>query len=378
MKAIESLSMLGKNFIDYAVVLLFKDRMDHLFSFIIFTFIVFVLSAVLFISNAIQYDLLESTSYEPDIVVENTKAGRGYVLDDYQQYDIAQIPGVGSVEGFVDGRYYFAQKRLYFHIVSDENLQEDEMVIGQGVKEAMKELYYRKSFNFFTEDQVVTLTINKIAPPAASLLANDVIFVHPNTARAILGLKEKEFSKLFVYVPNANEVGEISLKINELFPYAKISSKEDRIAAITHLFYYKGGVFLMLYTVVMLSFFIVLKNQIALAYGQKRQEIAVLRSLGFCIKDIIALKLIQNGIVAVSAYLLGIALAYMYVFFANAPLLRWIFLGSELPGSITFTPSVDVNLLFLIFIFGVIPFLAFVILPSWKIAISDMSEAMKA
>lgn len=378
MKPIESLCMLNKNFIDYAVVLLFKDKMDHLFSFIIFAFIVFVLSSVLFISNAIQHDLLESTSYEPDIVVENTKAGRGYVLDDYHQYDIEQIPGVSRVEGFVDGRYYFAQKRLYFHVVSDETLQEDEMLIGQGVKEAMGELYYRESFNFFTEDRAETLLINKIAPPNASLLANDVIFLHPSTARTILGLKENEFSKLFVYVPNSNEVGEITLKIAELYPYAKITSKEDRISAIEHLFYYKGGIFLVLYVVVMMSFFILLKNQISLAYGQKRQEIAVLRSLGFCIKDIIALKLIQNGIVAVSAYLLGIALAYMYVFWGNAWLLRTIFLGSELSNSITFTPVIDVNLLFLIFIFGVIPFLAFVIIPSWKIAISDMNEAMKA
>ena len=35
------------------------------------------------------------------------------------------------------------------------------------------------------------------------------------------------------------------------------------------------------------------------------------------------------------------------------------------------------NMLFLIFVFSVIPFLAFVIIPSWRIAVSDMSEAVK-
>lgn len=71
-------------------------------------------------------------------------------------------------------------------------------------------------------------------------------------------------------------------------------------------------------------------------------------------------------------------MAYIYVFMFNAPYLRNIFLGSELENSISFTPVIDINLLFLIFLFGVVPFLAFVILPAWKIAISDMSEAVKS
>ena len=135
---------------------------------------------------------------------------------------------------------------------------------------------------------------------------------------------------------------------------------------------------MILYVIALVSFFILLKNQISLVYGEKKKEIAILRSLGFCIKDIIALKFIQNTVVSVSAYLLGVAMAYIYVFMFNAPYLRNIFLGSELENSISFTPVIDINLLFLIFLFGVVPFLAFVILPAWKIAISDMSEAVKS
>jgi len=82
-------------------------------------------------------------------------------------------------------------------------------------------------------------------------------------------------------------------------------------------------------------------------------------------------------IVSLSAYLLGVASAYAYVFILDAPLLRDIFLGGELRNFITFTPSINFNMLFLIFVFSVIPFLAFVIIPSWRIAIGDMSEAVK-
>lgn len=46
----------------------------------------------------------------------------------------------------------------------------------------------------------------------------------------------------------------------------------------------------------------------------------------------------------------------MFVFIFQAPLLRAIFLGSELSHSIELTPIVDFKILFLLFIFSVIPF----------------------
>lgn len=370
--------MFSKNFVEYAILLLFKDRNNHLFSFLIFFFIIFMVSSVLFISDSLQYDLIQSIKVHPNIVVENTRAGRAYQMHEGHVYDTSKITGVSSVEGVVDGYHYFAQKRLWFHIIGDASLAKDEMLIGQGVQKAMAELYYKDEFHFLTEERMIGVKITKIAPNATNSISNDVIFLHPSTARAVLGMAADEYSKLYVSVPNPNEVGNVALKIVEIYPNAKATTQEDAIGSVRHLYYYQGGIFMILYVIALVSFFILLKNQINLVYGEKKKEIAILRSLGFCIKDIIALKLIQNTVVSVSAYLLGVALAYVYTFVFNAPYLRNIFLGSELENSISFTPVVDVNLLFLIFLFGVIPFLAFVILPAWKIAISDMSEAVKS
>lgn len=368
--------MLNKNFVDFAVTLLVKDRADHFFSFLIFSFIIFILSAVLFISDSLQYDLMHSVHAHPTIVVENTRAGRAYPMHEGHIYDVSQITGVSQVEGAVDGYYYFAQKRVWFHVIGDETLDKNEMRIGQGVKDAMAELYYNDTFHFFTEERMINLKINKILPPSTTIISNDVIYLHPKMARAVLGMEENEYSKLYVTVPNPNEIGQITLKIVEIYPNSRAISQEDIIAEYRHLYNYKSGLFMILYLVAMVSFLILLKNQISLVYGQKKKEIAILRSIGFCIKDIIALKVIQNVVVSLSAYLLGIALAYGYVFLWNAPFLRTIFLGGELSTSIVFTPVIDFKVLFLIFIFGVIPYLAFVLIPAWKIAISDMTEAV--
>ena len=65
------------------------------------------------------------------------------------------------------------------------------------------------------------------------------------------------------------------------------------------------------------------------------------------------------------------------MFLFGAPFLRGIFLGGEMANFTEFTPVIDFNMLFLLFVFSVIPFLAFVIIPSWRIAVNDMSEAVK-
>ena len=369
--------MLSKNFIDYAVALLYKDRADHAFSFFIFAFIVFILSAVLLVSSSIQSDLINLTNSKPEVVVEALRAGKRDLMHDGYIYDASKITGVASVEGAVEGEYYFGQKRIWFRIVGDENLDENEMIVGEGVKKEMAELYYEDVFNFLTEEKMISIKINKTAPHETGIVSNDVIYMNPVTAREVLSLKEGEYTRLYVEVPNPNEISEVALKIQNLYPNTEVTSIEDGVAKIRHLYYYKGGIFMVLYVVAMVSFFILLKNQISLAYGEKKKEIAILRSIGFCIKDIIAMKFIQNFIVSLSAYLLGVAGAYAYVFILDAPLLRDIFLGGELRNFITFTPAINFNMLFLIFVFSVIPFLAFVIIPSWRIAIGDMSEAVK-
>ncbi|MCR4942584.1 MAG: ABC transporter permease [Campylobacter sp.] len=369
--------MLNKNFINYAVKLLLKDKADHAFSFSIFAFIVFVLSSVLFISSSIQHDLSEAIKNQPSIVIEAFRAGKGDLMHEGYIYDIKTINGVSDAWGVVDGYYYFGQKRIWFHVVGDDELSDDEMIIGEGVKIAMAELYYKDEFNFLTENELINVKINKIAPHESSLFSNDLIRLSPATARRVLSLEEGEYTKIYADVPNPNEIAQSALSIANIYPNSQVLSIEDKIAEIKHMYYYKGGIFMVIYVVAMISFFILLKNQISLSYGTKRREIAILRSIGYAIKDIIALKFIQNFIVAMSAFLLSIALAYFYVFVLDAPFLREIFLGSNLTNTLTFTPIIDINTLFLIFLFSVIPFLAFVIIPSWQIAISDMSEAVK-
>jgi len=134
---------------------------------------------------------------------------------------------------------------------------------------------------------MIPVKIVKTMPKQSALISNNAIFLHPKTLRAILNLKDEEYTKLYVEVPNTDEISEVALKIENLYPNSFALSIEDEVAKVRHLYYYKGGIFMSIYVSVMLIFFVLLKNQISLAYGSKKREIAILRSIGFCIKDII-------------------------------------------------------------------------------------------
>ena len=97
------------------------------------------------------------------MLVKNDLMHPGYI------YDISKIDGVADVRGVAEGEYYFVQKRVWFHLYEDDSLKEDEMIVGEGVKAAMNELYYDESFNFLTERAHDTSKDSKTMPKQALL-----------------------------------------------------------------------------------------------------------------------------------------------------------------------------------------------------------------
>lgn len=366
--------MLNKNFIDYSIKLLIKDKTEHFFTFFIFTFIVVILSSVLFISDSIKYDLLSTIGTKDQIIVKNKRAGRYSPLYEEHIDEIIQLNGVENVFGKVDGYYRFAQGERYIHIISDDSLDDETMIISEDLKEFFKEYKYIDEFNFLTQNGKITKNIDKTI--TTNILSYNTIFVNSYVAREILELDENEYSYLTIYVPNENEIDFITRKVMDIYPYTEAIPRAVLEADFRHIFYYKGGIFMIVYIVSMISFFILLKNQVSAIFGDRKKEIAILRSIGFSIKDIILLKFIQNSVVSIFAFLIGVFISYIFVFILDAPLLKTIFIANGMEN-LSFTPVVDIRMLILMFMFTVIPYLAFILIPSWKVAIDDISEIMK-
>ena len=391
--------MNSKTFLYFLTLLLFKQKGKHIGAVLISVIIIFLLSSVLFISSSLQHTLLGNLENQADFTLSRVQAGKSINTPVEWVDEILEINGISKVAPRVYGRYFFAPREESFLIVGvdffDEQsakelqslvkdldlksfLSTDSMLVGEGVKTFLSEHYYKTHFSFKTpQGNFKKVKIDQILPSQANLIANDMIILPIDLAREIFGLGEDEVTDITFNVPNDAEWDSIIGKLHLLFYDVRVVEKREVRKAYENLYNYKGGLFLILYLVAMVTFMLILYQRYSMVYSTERKEIGILRAVGWSIKDILKLKFYETVIVVLVSFVLGIVLAYLYVFIADAPLLSQIFLGSaNLPNHITFVPVLDFGLLGSIFLFYAIPFLAAVLIPAWKIAVTPPKEAM--
>jgi len=391
--------MKNSAFLHFLTLLLFKQKSKHLGAILISMIIIFLLSSVLFISSSLQQSLLGTLDEQPDFTVSRVEAGRA-VNTPVEWIDrITEINGVSKVTGRIYGRYYFAPREKSFLIVGvdffDEQnsrtlkelvdgidlkvfLSTPNMLVGEGVRKYLNAHYYKESFSFKTpQGRFKKVNIYKNLPEQTKLIANDMILMPIDLAREIFGISEDEVTDITFNVPNDAEWDNIVAKLHLLFYDVRVVEKREVRKAYENLYNYKGGLFLILYLITIVTFMLILYQRYSMVYSSERKEIGILRAVGWSIKDVLKLKFYETVVVVLVSFVLGVVLAYLYVFIWNAPLLSQIFLGgANLPNKVQFVPVIHFGILGSIFLFYAVPFLAAVLIPAWKIAVTPPKEAM--
>ena len=386
-------------FLHFMTLLLFKQKAKHIGAVLISVIIIFLLSTVLFISSSLQQTLLTTLKSQSDFTVSKVQAGKTINTPMDWLNKIEQINGISNIAPRIYGRYFFAPREESFLIVgidffdeqSSKELQTlikgldlknflsvDSMLVGSGVKEFLKRHYYKDTFSFKTpKGSFKKVNIYETLSEQSNFIANDMIIMPIELAREIFAMSENEVTDITFNVPNDAEWDNIIAKLHLLFYDVRVVEKREVQKAYENLYNYKGGLFLILYLVAMVTFMLILYQRYSMVYSTEKKEIGILRAVGWSIKDILKLKFYETAAVVLVSFVLGVVLAYLYVFVLDAPLLSQIFLGgANLPNNLTFTPVVEFGLLGSIFLFYAIPFLAAVLVPAWKIAVTPPKEAM--
>jgi len=386
-------------FLHFLTLLLFKQKGKHIGAILISVIIIFLLSSVLFISSSLQYTLLSTLDKQADFTVSKIEAGRAVDTPLSWLDKIMEINGVTQVSPRIYGRYYFAPREKSFLIMGvdffDEQnsmalqklsegldlktfLSTPNMLVGEGVKKYLNAHYYKDAFSFKTpKGSFKKVNIYRSLPQQTNLIANDMIIMPLDLAREIFGLGEDDVTDITFNVPNDAEWDNIIAKLHLLFYDVRVVEKREVRKAYENLYNYKGGLFLILYLITIATFMLILYQRYSMVYSTERKEIGILRAVGWSIKDVLKLKFYETGIVVLVSFVLGVALAYLYVFVWGAPILSQIFLGgANLPNHVIFVPVIHFGLLGSIFLFYAVPFLAAVLIPAWKIAVTPPKEAM--
>lgn len=387
-------------FFNFLFLLLFTHKSKHLAIFFISILIVFLSSSILFISNTLKKEIFTTLENQSDFVIQKINSGKSQYTPISWIEDFKEISGVKNIQQRVYGQYYFMPEDAYFTIVGidlfeegssknikellkvlniSEFLQSDSMIIGNGIKKLFDKYRYTDSYDFklFNND-LKEIKIFKDLPQKANLVANDLIIMDINLAKEILNIKEDEATDIVLNVPNNLERANVKDQLILKHSNTRILQKENLKKEYENMFNYKGGIFLILFIVVILTFTLILYQRYSMISLGDKKEIGILKAVGWSIKDILKLKIMENFIVAFMAFIIGIILSYIFIFILNAPILKNVFIGSQnLQNDFIFNANIQIDSLITLFLFFMIPFLSAVLIPVWKVAIIDSTQSMK-
>ena len=397
---VEWASFMNSNAFWYFLTLqFFKERSRHLSVIIISVLILFLLSSVLFISSSIRFSLEETLKVQPDFAINRSQGAMAVPTPLNWIDELADIYGISEVTPRVYGRYFFEAKGRSFLIVGVDFFEEqahrdlqklmadtdiksfldgDKMLVGEGVKAYLDAHFYKDSYNFLTpKGNFKGVEIFKSLSSQSALITNDMMLMPIDLAREILGYRDDEVTDIIFNVPNEDEWHMISDKVAALHYDLQVVNKRDVQKSYENLYNYKGGFFLILFIVVLATFALILYQRYSMVYSSERRYIGILRALGWSINDVLKLKFMETLLVVLLSYVIGLFSAYMYVFALGAPLFKEIFLGGQnLSNTVSFIPILNFSVLTSIFLLYALPFMAAVLIPVWRVAVTDPKEAM--
>ncbi|AYJ80818.1 ABC transporter permease [Aliarcobacter cryaerophilus ATCC 43158] len=380
-------------FINLIFLLLHKQKIKYIAVFILSTLTIFLLSTVIFIKSSLQNEILKTLKNHNDFIIQKEFGGRIFDIDNQVEDKIRTIYGVQNITKRVYGRYKFLSEDVYFTIVGVdfsninkelknlgiENISKDEMIIGFEVANLLKKYQYKDYYDFlFPNKDVKRVKILKVLEKESNIISSDIIILDINLARDILGINKNFSTNIAFDVPNELERANIKQKLQRLDLDLNIIQKEDILKEYETIFNYKGGVFLILYLVVLFAFIMILYQRYSQVSINERKQIAIFKAIGYSVQDIIKIKMSENFIVAFVSYLFGVLLAYFFVFALNAPILKNIFIDfSNIKNDFILYPYIEFSTFVTLFLFFIVLFLSSVLIPVWKISAINPYESLR-
>ena len=380
-------------FINLIFLLLHKQKTKYISIFILATLTIFLLSTVIFIKSSLQNEILKTLESHNDFIIQKEFGGRIFDIENQLEDRLKNIYGVKNITKRVYGRYKFLSEDVYFTIIGVDfsnlnkelknlglqNISKDEMIVGFEVDNLLKKYKYTNYYDFFLPNkEIKKVKIAKVLEKESNIISSDIIILDINLARDILGINRDFSTNIAFDVPNQLERANIKQKLQRLDLDLNIIQKEDILKKYETIFNYKGGVFLILYLVVLFAFIMILYQRYSQVSINERKQIAIFKAIGYSVRDIIKIKMSENFVVAFVSYLIGVLLAYFFVFILNAPILKNIFIDfSNIKNDFIIYPYIEFSTFVTLFLFFMVLFLSSVLIPVWKISAINPYESLR-
>jgi ABC-type lipoprotein release transport system permease subunit len=369
-----------RNILDFTLSSLWRRKRKNLALMVVYILVVFSLASVMFFTQALKNEAAIVLTGTPEILVQKLVAGRHALIPMAYAQKISAIRGVQDVKGRLWGYYFDPVSRANYTLMVPEGLalKDNEIVVGAGISRVRQvfrgnavllRTYAGKPFSFL---------IKGVLSPESELLSSDLMLVSKAGFERLFGPSGDDVTDLSVSVLNKKEIPTIAAKIVDQFPDTRAITRNEILKTYSAVFDWRGGIMIGILTGAVLAFLIFAWDKAVGLSAEEKREIGILKAIGWETGDVLQMKFWEGIIVSLTAFLVGVILAYIHIFFASATIFAPVLKGwAVLYPNFRLTPFISGYQIAILFFFTVIPYTITTIMPSWRAATIDPDVVMR-
>jgi hypothetical protein len=377
--------------VEYALSSLLRRKHRNLAILAASTLVVAILASILFLTGALRTEARNLLGGSADLIVQRLSAGRHDLIPVAHAETIRGIPGVGTVRPRYWGYYYDPLTKSNYTLLGAGGAtgrldllrgrmpaRRGECAVGAGVSEARfagegGELILTDSRNMGVSFRVVGVFRSE-----SRMLTNDLVVLTDDGLIAFFGMPEGKATDIQAEVRNGDEVQTVARKVKRLLPDTRPITKRELLRTYDMAFHWRSGMMLTVFAAAVIAFCILAWDKATGISAEERQEIGILKAIGWDTSDVLALKFWEGLILSMTAFFLGAVAGFVHVFFLGATVLGRILQGwSVLFPEFRLSPHVDPYQLLVLAFLTITPYVASTVVPSWKAAVTDPESVMR-
>jgi hypothetical protein len=370
-----------QHLIDFTLASMARRKTRNLGLLAVYALLVFVLASTMLFTHALRHEASVILEEAPEIVLQRLVAGRHDLIPPGYIDRIGRIRGVQNVRGRLWGYFYdpVVKANYTFMVPPEGNVEKGTLIVGPAL-ERERGLAENNgiSFRAYT-GELFSFIVSSVLPRESELASADLILMNEADFRAFFTYPEGHYTDIALSVANPLEVRNVARKLSNALPDSRPILREEMQRTYASLFDWREGLMLALLSAAILAFGILAWEKASGLSAEEKREIGILKAVGWETGDVIRMKMWEAGLVSVTAFLIGFVGAYWQVFHLHAPLFEPVLRGwSVLYPRFALTPVIDGLQIATLFFFTVFPYLAAVLVPIWRAAVTDPDAVMRA
>lgn len=369
-----------KNIVDFALSSLLRRWGKNISLVVVYTSIVFLLGSIVFLTHSVKKEASVVLEGSPEIVVQRLVMGRYDVIPASYVTKIVSLPGVQRAWGRLWGYYYEPATGANFTVmVPRSGLREGFIQIGKGLARTMNlekgDTLPLKSY----DGAYVSLEVETVFSESTEIVDGDLLLLSDADFRLLFRTEKNFFTDIVVSVKNPREISTVADKIRRIYPDSRPILKDEILRTYDAIFDWRSGLMILVFVGAILAFGIFAWDKATSMSIEEKREIGVLKALGWETSEVLFLKAWEGIIISFTAFLVGVSLAYLHVFFGSFALFMPVLKGwSVLYPSFSLVPFIDPYQISALFFLTVMPYTVATIVPAWHAAIIDPDEVMRS